>query len=57
MEDTLQLALLECYKLGKALRSGDADTFCKVYDSLLLAEDGSENLQFKVRHFFIFTPS
>lgn len=55
--ESLQLALLECFKLGKALRTGDADAFCEVYDSLLHEdnqdgsedEDGSENLQFKVR--------
>ena len=50
MEESLQLALHECYKLGKALRNGDADTFCAVYDSLQQAESeaGIENLQFKV---------
>ena len=46
----LQLALLSCFELGKALRSGDADTFCELYDSLFLMEDPQDgaNLQFKV---------
>lgn len=47
MEDTPQLVLSDCFELGKALRSGDADTFCKVYDSLLAGDPG-ENYHFKV---------
>lgn len=49
-DPSLQLSLSCCFELGRAIRSGDADTFCEIYDSLLRSEDmdDSGNFQFKV---------
>lgn len=41
----MQLALADCFELGKALRLGDADVFCEVYDSI---GNDCENFRFKV---------
>ena len=40
MEDTgiMQLTLTDCFELGSALRSGDADKFCEIYDSILVMD-------------------
>ncbi len=52
MEETQQLGLSECFRLGKALRSGDADLFCEIYDSLVPTGAAGANFQFTVRFFF-----
>lgn len=54
MEGTLTqpLSLAHSIQLGKALRLGDADTFCEVYDSLLLLHQ-DEYFHLKVRRLLL----
>lgn len=55
--ETQQLELYDCFKLGRALRSGDADQFCSVYDSLIPAiETTGANSQFTVSFCFLAPP-
>ena len=49
--EAVLVGLSECFELGRALRSGDADLFCELYDAIVPTGTAGANFQFTVRFF------